>query len=106
MFGDGGQQRQGVMGALLGAGKRLITGESLFMTVFTNAGGNSAARRVRGTLSGKILAMDLSQLGGELVCQKDSFSVRRAACRWECLSAENRRRLVRRRRVHHAAVDW
>ena len=40
VFGDGGQQRQGVMGALLGAGKRLITGESLFMTVFTNAGGS------------------------------------------------------------------
>ena len=73
VFGDGGQQRQGVMGALLGAGKRLITGESLFMTVFTNAGGNKQHVAFAAPYPGKILAMDLSQLGGELVCQKDSF---------------------------------
>ena len=73
VFGDGGQQRQGVMGALLGAGKRLITGESLFMTVFTNAGGSKQHVAFAAPYPGKILAMDLSQLGGELVCQKDSF---------------------------------
>jgi uncharacterized protein (TIGR00266 family) len=73
VFGDGSQQRQGVMGALLGAGKRLVTGESLFMTVFTNAGGSKQHVAFAAPYPGKILAMDLSQLGGELVCQKDSF---------------------------------
>jgi len=66
VFGDGSQQRQGVMGALLGAGKRLITGESLFMTVFTNGGGSKQHVAFAAPYPGKILAMDLSQLGGEL----------------------------------------
>ena len=74
IFGDGSsQQRSGVMGALLGAGKRLITGESLFMTVFTNAGAGKQQVSFAAPYPGKILAMDLKQLGGHLVCQKDSF---------------------------------
>jgi uncharacterized protein (TIGR00266 family) len=73
VFGDGTQQRSGVMGALLGAGKRLITGESLFMTVFTNQGGGKQQVAFAAPYPGKILAMDLKQLGGELICQKDSF---------------------------------
>src|SRR5687767_8749778 len=74
IFGDGSQQQTGVMGALLGAGKRLITGESLFMTVFTNAsGGGKQQVAFAAPYPGKILAMDLKQLGGELICQKDSF---------------------------------
>jgi uncharacterized protein (TIGR00266 family) len=73
IFGDGSQQRSGVMGALLGAGKRLITGESLFMTVFTNQGGRKRQVAFAAPYPGKILAMDLRQLGGELICQKDSF---------------------------------
>ena len=73
VFGDGAQQRQGVMGALLGAGKRLITGESLFMTVFTNSGGGKQQVSFAAPYPGKILAMDLKQLGGQLICQKDSF---------------------------------
>jgi uncharacterized protein (TIGR00266 family) len=74
IFGDGSQQRSGVMGALLGAGKRLITGESLFMTVFTNiAGGGKQQVAFAAPYPGKILAMDLKQLGGQLICQKDSF---------------------------------
>src|ERR671912_2169817 len=73
IFGDGTQQRSGVMGALLGAGKRLITGESLFMTVFTNQGGGKQQIAFAAPYPGKILAMDLKQLGGELICQKDSF---------------------------------
>jgi uncharacterized protein (TIGR00266 family) len=74
IFGDGsGQQRSGVMGALLGAGKRLITGESLFMTVFTNTGAGKQQVAFAAPYPGKILSMDLKQLGGELVCQKDSF---------------------------------
>jgi uncharacterized protein (AIM24 family) len=74
IFGDGsGQQRSGVMGALLGAGKRLITGESLFMTVFTNGGGGKEHVSFAAPYPDKILAMDLNELGGEPVCQKDSF---------------------------------
>src|SRR6266540_1436674 len=73
VFGDGTGQRSGVMGALLGAGKRLITGESLFMTVFTNGGAGKQQVAFAAPYPGKILAMDLKQLGGELICQKDSF---------------------------------
>ena len=73
VFGDGSQQRSGVMGALLGAGKRLITGESLFMTVFTNQGSGKQQIAFAAPYPGKILAMDLKQLGGTLICQKDSF---------------------------------
>jgi uncharacterized protein (TIGR00266 family) len=74
VFGDGSQQgRPGVMGALLGAGKRLLTGESLFMTTFTNTGQGKQQVAFAAPYPGKILAMDLKQLGGQLICQKDSF---------------------------------
>jgi uncharacterized protein (TIGR00266 family) len=74
VFGDGSQQqRTGVMGALLGAGKRLLTGESLFMTVFSNQSAAKSQVAFAAPYPGKILAMDLKQLGGELICQKDSF---------------------------------
>lgn len=75
IFGDGSQQSQGggVMGALLGAGKRLLTGESLFMTVFTNKGAGKQRVAFAAPYAGKILPMDLKTLGGELICQKDSF---------------------------------
>ncbi len=73
VFGDGSGAQSGVMGALLGAGKRLLTGESLFMTVFTNGGGGKQQVAFAAPYPGKILAMDLKQLGGELICQKDSF---------------------------------
>ena len=75
VFGDGSQQSRsgGVMGALLGAGKRLLTGESLFMTTFTNTGQGKQQVAFAAPYPGKILAMDLKQLGGQLICQKDSF---------------------------------
>ena len=75
VFGDGAQQSSGsgVMGALLGAGKRLLTGESLFMTTFTNQGAGKQQVSFAAPYPGKILAMDLKQLGGTLICQKDSF---------------------------------
>jgi uncharacterized protein (TIGR00266 family) len=78
VFGDGSGRPQGggsgLMGALLGAGKRLLTGESLFMTVFTNGGGRGVERvAFAAPYAGKILPMDLSKLGGHLVCQKDSY---------------------------------
>jgi uncharacterized protein (TIGR00266 family) len=73
VFGDGSQQQGGIFGKLLGAGKRLITGESLFTTVYHNQG--SAKKRVAfaAPYPGKILPMDLKQLGGALICQKDAF---------------------------------
>lgn len=73
VFGDGSQQRRGFMDALVGAGKRLLTGESLFMTVFTNQGQGKQQVAFAAPYPGKILALDLSLLGGELICQKDSF---------------------------------
>jgi uncharacterized protein (TIGR00266 family) len=75
IFGDGsGQaQSQGLMGALLSAGKRVLTGESLFMTVFTATGGSKERLAFAAPYPGRILAMDLTRLGGELICQKDSF---------------------------------
>jgi uncharacterized protein (TIGR00266 family) len=75
VFGDGSaQQSPGIMGALLGAGKRLLTGESLFMTVFTNASGPGKQRvAFAAPYAGRILPLDLASLGGQLVCQKDSF---------------------------------
>src|SRR5947207_1422197 len=73
IFGDGSQQSSGFMGALMGAGKRLLMGESLFMTVFQNRG--STKRRVAfgAPYPGKIAAVKLSEVGGELIAQKDSF---------------------------------
>ncbi|MFB3904012.1 MAG: TIGR00266 family protein [Acidobacteriota bacterium] len=75
IFGDGsGQQQQtGFMGSLLGAGKRILTGESLFMTVFTNQGYGKQTVAFAAPYAGKILVMDLAALGGQLICQKDSF---------------------------------
>jgi uncharacterized protein (TIGR00266 family) len=76
VFGDGSSSSGGgggLFGKLLGAGKRLITGESLFTTVYTNNA--SAKQRVAfaAPYPGKILPMDLSVLGGTLLCQKDAF---------------------------------
>jgi uncharacterized protein (TIGR00266 family) len=75
IFGDasGQGQSKGLMGALLGAGKRVLTGESLFMTVFTAQGGSKEKVGFAAPYPGRILPMDLRRLGGELVCQKDSF---------------------------------
>ena len=74
IFGDGsGTQKPGIMGALLGAGKRLLTGESLFMTVFTNTGGAIAHAAFAAPYPGRIIPVDLGKFGGELICQKDSF---------------------------------
>jgi uncharacterized protein (TIGR00266 family) len=73
IFGDGSAQAGGVFDKLVGAGKRLLTGESLFMTVFTNQGSGKQRVAFASPYPGKIMAMDLRQLGGRLVCQKDAF---------------------------------
>jgi uncharacterized protein (TIGR00266 family) len=73
IFGDGSQQNSGFMGALMGAGKRLLTGESLFMTVFWNKGMGKKHVAFGAPYPGKIIPVHLSEIGGELICQKDSF---------------------------------
>jgi len=73
VFGDGSNENQGFMGKLLGAGKRLLMGESLFMTVFTNMGTVKQKVAFAAPYPGKIIPMDLSELGGNIICQKDSF---------------------------------
>jgi uncharacterized protein (TIGR00266 family) len=73
IFGDGSQQRQDFIGALMGAGKRLLTGESLFMTVFLNKSAQKKHVAFGAPYPGKIVPIQLSQLGGELIAQKDSF---------------------------------
>jgi uncharacterized protein (TIGR00266 family) len=72
-FGDPSQRDQGLMGKVLSAAKRKITGESLFMTTFTGRGPGKQRVAFAAPYPGKIIPMDLSQLGGELLCQKDSF---------------------------------
>lgn len=74
VFGDGRQNDgSGIFGKLLGAGKRLITGESLFTTVYTNNVRTKQRVAFAAPYPGKILPMDLSRLGGTLICQKDAF---------------------------------
>ena len=73
IFGDGSQQNSGFLGSLLGAGKRLLTGESLFMTVFLNRGMGKKKVAFGAPYPGKIIAVKLSEIGGEMIAQKDSF---------------------------------
>jgi uncharacterized protein (TIGR00266 family) len=75
VFGDGSDADNagGFMGKLLGAGKRLITGESLFTTVFTHNGHGKARVAFAAPTPGTILPLKLSDVGGTLICQKDSF---------------------------------
>jgi uncharacterized protein (TIGR00266 family) len=73
IFGDGSQQNSGFMNKLFSAGKRLLTGESLFMTAFTNVGSGKKQVTFAAPYPGKIVPMDLSMMGGKLICQKDAF---------------------------------
>jgi uncharacterized protein (TIGR00266 family) len=75
IFGDGSAQDQsgGFVGKLMGAGKRLLTGESLFMTVFTHTGGGKAHVAFAAPYPGSVIPMSLADLGGTLICQKDAF---------------------------------
>jgi uncharacterized protein (TIGR00266 family) len=73
IFGDGRQQSSGFLGSLLGAGKRLLTGESLFMTIFINKGQGKRRIAFGAPYAGKIIAVHLGDIGGELIAQKDSF---------------------------------
>lgn len=73
IFGDGSQQHSGFMGKLFSAGKRLLTGESLFMTAFTNTAYGKKKVSFASPYPGKIIPLDLSRYAGRIICQKDSF---------------------------------
>jgi uncharacterized protein (TIGR00266 family) len=73
IFGDGSQQQSGILGSLMSAGKRLLTGESLFMTVFQNQGQGKKKVAFGAPYPGKIIPVHLAEVGGELIAQKDSF---------------------------------
>jgi uncharacterized protein (TIGR00266 family) len=73
IFGDGSAQPKGLLGSIMGAGKRLLTGESLFMTVFTHQGQGKARVAFAAPYPGTILPFHLADMGGSMICQKDAF---------------------------------
>jgi uncharacterized protein (TIGR00266 family) len=73
IFGDGSNANQGFLGKLMGAGKRMLVGESLFMTAFTNQGHGKQRVAFAAPYAGKIVPLNLAQLGGKIICQKDAF---------------------------------
>ena len=73
IFGDGSQQNGGLLGKLFSAGKRMLTGENLFMTAYTNIGQGKKQVSFAAPYPGRIIPLDLHRLGGKMICQKDSF---------------------------------
>lgn len=73
IFGDGSEKDRSFIDKMWGAGKRLLTGESLFMTAFTNTDIHKHKVSFASPYPGKIIPMDLQDLGGKLICQKDAF---------------------------------
>ena len=73
IFGDGSNQEKGILGKIFSAGKRILTGESLFMTVFTNDGLGKKQISFASPYPGKIIPIDLTEFGGKFICQKDAF---------------------------------
>jgi len=73
IFGDGSEEHSGVMSKIFGAGKRILTGESLFMTAFTNSGRAKQRVAFAAPYPGKVIPVDLKEYGGQLICQKDAF---------------------------------
>ena len=72
-MGDGSSANEGLLGALMSVGKRVLTGESIFMTHFTNEGGGKRRVAFAAPYPGKIIPVDMSLVGGEVICQKSSF---------------------------------
>ena len=72
-MGDGSKPDSGLFGKLMDAGKRALTGESIFMTHFTNGGSGKKRVAFAAPYPGKILPIDMTKVGGEILCQKDAF---------------------------------
>lgn len=73
IFGDGSQQQSGLLGKLFNAGKRLLVGENLFVTAFTNIANGKKKVSFASPYPGKIIPLDLLQFDGKVICQKDAF---------------------------------
>ena len=73
IFGDGSEQQNGLFGKLLSAGKRALTGESLFMTAYLNQNNSKSHVSFASPYPGKILPIDLTLFNGKFICQKDAF---------------------------------
>ncbi len=73
IFGDGSEQQSGVFGKILSAGKRMLTGESLFMTAYMNQNNQKSKVSFAAPYPGKIIAIDLNRYNGKFICQKDAF---------------------------------
>jgi uncharacterized protein (TIGR00266 family) len=73
IFGDGSSQNNGIFGKLMSAGKRVLTGEKLFMTAFTHTGYDKAQVSFASPYPGKIIPLELDKLDGKIICQKDAF---------------------------------
>ncbi len=99
IFGDGSAQQGGILGKLMSAGKRILTGESLFMTAFTNVGQGKKKVSFASPYPGKIIAVDLIEMGGRIICQKDAFlCAAKGSDRRHCPSAPAGDRAFWRRR--------
>lgn len=73
IFGDGSSRNEGFLGKVLGAGKRLLTGESLFMTIFSNKESGKKKISFASPYPGKVIPIDLTEFSGKFICQKDAF---------------------------------
>ncbi|HJN07498.1 MAG: TIGR00266 family protein [Pirellulaceae bacterium] len=72
-MGDGSDPQQGFMGKMMSVGSRVLTGESIFMTHFTNQSGDKRRAAFAAPYPGKVIALDLAKIGGSIICQKDAF---------------------------------
>ena len=72
-MGDGSSADEGIMGKLLNVGKRVLTGESILLTHFTNQGQSKKRVAFAAPYPGKIIPLDITKVGGEILCQKDAF---------------------------------
>ena len=91
IFGDGSGQDAGLLNRLVGAGRRVLSGEGLFSTVFTHNGRGKATVAFAAPYPGSILAIHLGEVGGRLICQKDSFL---AAARGVSIDIHFQRRIL------------
>ena len=73
IFGDSSEQENGLLSKLLSAGKRVLTGEGLFMTAFINQNNTKSKVSFASPYPGKIIPIDLTQFDGKFICQKDAF---------------------------------
>lgn len=107
VFGDGSQSSEsgGFMDKMLGAGKRLITGESLFTTVFTHTGQGKAKVAFAAPYPGKVIPLDLKSYQNKIICQKDAFlCAAKGVAIGVAFQKKNRHSSFWRGRIYHATA--